>query len=86
MGEWVRFISDALWTNAFSIVRVSESLVISFSQQKLSEAIIKGEYPRPEHRWQKISPDGTNLLEGMLCVSPEKRLTIQEVIKHPWLA
>ncbi len=40
-----------------------------YSSEKLSESIIKGDYPRPESRWSKVSPEGLDLLERMLCVN-----------------
>lgn len=34
--------------------------------------------------WTKIAPDALSLLHGMLCVYPQKRLTIADVKKHKW--
>jgi serine/threonine protein kinase len=31
-----------------------------------------------------ISPGAINLLNGMLCVDPEYRMTLDEIINHPW--
>ncbi|KXJ25800.1 ribosomal protein S6 kinase alpha-5 [Exaiptasia diaphana] len=35
--------------------------------------------------WQTISPQAKNLIQGLLTVDPQQRLTIQEVLHHSWL-
>mmetsp|Transcript_21602 Transcript_21602/g.32251 ORF Transcript_21602/g.32251 Transcript_21602/m.32251 type:complete len:406 (-) Transcript_21602:106-1323(-) len=34
---------------------------------------------------KKLSPEAVNLLEGMLCVNANSRLTLDQVMKHPWV-
>jgi serine/threonine protein kinase len=35
--------------------------------------------------WNHIGPDAKDLISNMLHLNPDKRLTIQEVLAHPWL-
>ena len=38
------------------------------------------------HFGVNMSEEGINLLQGMLTIDPRNRLTIEEVINHPWFA
>jgi len=49
--------------------------------EDLKEIILKGEYEPIED----ISKEANNLINGMLQLNPKKRLTIEEILKHPWL-
>ena len=47
----------------------------------LKEIILKGEYEPIED----VSKEANDLINGMLRLNPNKRLTIEEILKHPWL-
>lgn len=47
----------------------------------LTEQIISGEYFFP----QFLSPKVKDFIKSFLNVNPEKRITIEEALKHPWL-
>ena len=34
---------------------------------------------------QRLSIEGKQILAGMLCKDPTKRLTVDQVLDHPWL-
>ena len=37
--------------------------------------------------WQiQLSPEGLHLLQNMLQINPRLRLTIEEVMAHPWFS
>jgi len=42
---------------------------------------LSGEYTIPPH----VSADCANLLQGMLKVDPDERLSVGEILAHPWL-
>ncbi len=42
------------------------------------------EFPKPE--WEKVSKDAKDLIRGMLETEPQKRLTIDDIIKNKWIA
>jgi len=48
---------------------------------QLPRDVVNGNYVIPH----KISKDARKLLRGMLCLKPEKRLTIAEILEHPWI-
>lgn len=52
----------------------------------LTEQILKGLYTFPDAFWSDISDSAKDLVRQMMCVDPNKRLTIASVLEHPWLA
>lgn len=43
-----------------------------------------GEYVSELMRFRNISEECKDLIRLMLCADPEKRLSIDEVLSHPW--
>jgi len=39
----------------------------------------------PEDEWGGISREATDLISGMLAVDPKRRLSVEEVLDHPWM-
>ena len=35
---------------------------------------------------EEVTEDAKNLIRGLLCVDPKKRLSVRRVLMHPWLA
>ncbi|CAF0809215.1 unnamed protein product [Adineta ricciae] len=52
----------------------------------LTEQILKGLYTFPDEFWSDVSDVAKDLIRQMMCVDPNKRLTIAGVLQHPWLA
>ena len=52
----------------------------------MKKRIRSGQYEFPKPEWENISKDAKGLIQGMLITDPAKRLTIDEVIKHKWIA
>ena len=50
--------------------------------QELEKAILKGQF----ERIRNVSDEANDIIEGMLRIDPEKRLNIDEILKHPWLS
>ena len=40
---------------------------------------------KPTHVWARISAEVKEVVQGLLCPSPEDRLTAEAVLKHPWI-
>jgi calcium/calmodulin-dependent protein kinase I len=53
---------------------------------KLYEQIKRGDYSFPSPYWDEISPEAKDLVRGLLTVDPAKRMTSDQVLKHPWIA
>jgi calcium/calmodulin-dependent protein kinase I len=53
-------------------------------QRKLFKLIKKGEFSFEPEFWGHVSESGKNLIRGLLSVNREERLTVEQVIKHPW--
>ena len=51
------------------------------NQQQLFEQIKKGDYKIPDF----LSEEGKSFLTGLLTVDYNKRMTIDEALKHPWM-
>ena len=52
----------------------------------MKKRIRSGQYEFPKPEWENISKDAKGLIQGMLKTDPTIRLTIDEVIKHKWIA
>ncbi|ESO00961.1 hypothetical protein HELRODRAFT_82648, partial [Helobdella robusta] len=44
-----------------------------------------GDYNMKGERWDGISQDAKNIIQGLLTVDPTKRLTIKQLLDHDWL-
>jgi len=55
------------------------------SDAVLFEMIMKGHFEFDERYWKHISAEAKGLIKGMLEVKPERRLTTQQVLDHPWI-
>ncbi|KAK5581893.1 hypothetical protein RB653_003473 [Dictyostelium firmibasis] len=55
------------------------------STPQLFEKIVSGNYKFPEKTWSLISSSAADLVKGLLTVDPEKRLTVEQALHHPWI-
>lgn len=55
-------------------------------QQNLFERIQEGFYEFPEEEWESISDDAKDLILRLLVRDAKKRLTADEVLRHPWVS
>lgn len=46
---------------------------------------IKGIYKLDGHEWEHISSDAKDLIKQMLEIDPEKRITTDAILHHPWI-
>ena len=49
--------------------------------EDLKEIILKGQFEKIE----EVSEEANDLIKGMLELNPNKRFTIEDILKHPWL-
>jgi serine/threonine protein kinase len=55
------------------------------SIRALTHKVARGEYTFLSPWWDPISPAAKDLITNLLTVDPEKRYTIEEFFKHPWV-
>lgn len=49
------------------------------------EQIINGEYRFIPSQWKNVSNEAKDLVKKLLVVDPQKRLSVEEALEHPWL-
>ncbi|KAL4424298.1 hypothetical protein ABPG75_001599 [Micractinium tetrahymenae] len=54
------------------------------SEPRLFEKIRKGSFDFKDDVWTAVSADAKDLISKLLVVDPRSRLTINEVLAHPW--
>lgn len=52
----------------------------------MKKRIRTGQFEFPDPEWSQVSQDAKDLIRGMLCVNPVKRLDIQRVMSNKWIA
>lgn len=55
------------------------------STMSVREQIISGHYRFIPSQWKKVSNEAKDLIKKLLVVDPEKRLSVEEALTHPWL-
>lgn len=54
--------------------------------RNLRQIILNGNYVFNDNKFSKVSPWARDLIRQMLVVSPQRRITIDNILKHPWIA
>lgn len=52
---------------------------------EMKTKIKAGEYKFPKNEWKNISQEAKDIIGSMLTVNPSARVTIEWVLKCPWL-
>ena len=55
------------------------------SENEIIRQTIEDEVPYTSEVWKHISNEAKDLLKSLLCKEPSKRITIKEVLEHPWV-
>lgn len=70
------------------ILGTIKSIILStyvFRMNVLNNSIKEGNFVKSRARYQALSPEVKNLIEGLLCKDVSKRLKVQEALDHPWI-
>ena len=51
----------------------------------LFKKIKRGEYEFPDPYWCNVSEEAKDFIKKILVVKPDKRISLDELLKHPWL-
>jgi len=54
------------------------------NQQMLFKKIVAGAFEFHADYWGSVSEEAKDLIRGLLTVNPEKRLTVEQALAHPW--
>ena len=55
------------------------------SEPRLFRKIRQGNPDMNDPVWEEVSQDAKDLIAKLLVVDPTKRLTIEQVLEHPWM-
>ena len=55
------------------------------SEREIARQTIQDPVPFETKIWNKYTPEAKSFVEGLLQKKPEKRLSIKEVLEHPWI-
>lgn len=44
-----------------------------------------GSYTTTSQDWKNISKEAIDLVKQMMCTNPEKRISAEDALKHPWI-
>jgi calcium-dependent protein kinase len=53
-------------------------------EKKILEKVVRGLYEFKDEEWRSASPESMDLIRKLLEFSPEKRLTAEQALNHPW--
>jgi len=68
------------------ILYILLSGVPPFDERKnLLDQVKTGAYYFPPKRFQNVSSSAIDLIKRLLCIDPKKRITVEGILKHPWL-
>jgi len=62
----------------------SDELYSSTNPYNLSQQIKQGRFDYPSPYWDSVGDEALDLIDRMLTVDVEKRITIDECLEHPW--
>lgn len=55
------------------------------SELTLQEQIMRGRYRFSAERWQGVSMEAKSLMKKMLTVQVDRRITLNQILLHPWM-
>ncbi|PAA60963.1 hypothetical protein BOX15_Mlig017123g1 [Macrostomum lignano] len=77
---------DAWGCGCLLFVLLSGSLPFYGAKEALFEQILNGRYHMKPQVWQSISAEAKDLVSRLLELDPQRRLTIDEALQHPWIS
>ncbi|KAF7594587.1 hypothetical protein BBP40_008854 [Aspergillus hancockii] len=63
----------------------SDELCTPENPYKLSQQIKTGRFDYPSPYWDSVGDPALDLIDRMLTVEPEKRITVGQCLEHPWM-
>merc|ERR1719230_1130672 len=75
-----------LWSlGVIAFILLSGYMPFSGAEGEQAASILKGSYKLKPHKWNNVSPEALKFVQCLLQVDPERRLTADTALNHPWL-
>lgn len=75
-----------LWSlGVIAFILLAGYMPFSGSEAVQTKNILGGKYTMKKERWGSISEEGINFVQALLQVDPDKRLTAETALEHPWI-
>ena len=89
LGGWMSSYDEKvdLWSAGAVLYYLLTGGVHAFNhtlQKDIEENILKGSYGKQGKVYESIPEEAKDLIQGLMTVDLEKRLTIEQAITHPW--
>ena len=55
------------------------------TSKEFVEAVVEAQYEFPDEEWADVSDQALDLIERILVVEPKNRITIENILGHPWI-
>jgi serine/threonine-protein kinase Chk2 len=63
----------------------SDELYTAENPYTLAQQILAGRYDFPSPYWDSVGDPALDLIDRMLTINPEERISIDECLEHPWI-
>jgi len=57
---------------------------INENNEALYEEIKAGQFDFPDQDWEEVSNEAKDLIQGLLKLNPEERLSAEDILQHDW--
>jgi len=75
-----------LWSlGVIAFILLAGYMPFSGSEQVQKAKISAGEYTLKKERWSTVSEEALGFVQALLQVNPDKRLTAEQALEHPWI-
>ncbi|PAA55015.1 hypothetical protein BOX15_Mlig028881g1 [Macrostomum lignano] len=76
---------DAWGCGVLLYILLTGSLPFYGTKDVLFRQILSGRYRKKPRVWDHISAEAKDLVSRLLDVDPQRRLTVEEALRHPWI-
>jgi serine/threonine protein kinase len=75
-----------LWSlGVITFILLAGYMPFSGQEKTMADNIARGVYTMKPERWKTISNEATEFVKSLMTVDPNKRLTAERALQHPWV-
>jgi len=74
-----------MWSLGVTLYITLSSLPPFDDQSNLQKQILRGEYDFNDAEWTQVSCEAKRMIEHLMCLNPETRITAAAMLEHPWI-